>query len=192
MNDRDSEIKLKEDCQEVAKVESTHGKSFWQFIKFSIVGLSNTIISQAVYTILVYFKMHYAPASFLGFFVSVINAYYWNQKFVFKKPEGGLMGHLKTFSRTFTVYLGTYFLSLFLLFIWIDVIHISNWMTPLADLCHRIGFESFNEKFLGDTIAAILNIFVTVPINFVMNKFWAFKEKRKVTAQTPEKQETDR
>ena len=179
MSDKDSEIKLKENGQEVATAGSRRGKGLWQFIKFAIVGLSNTIISQAVYTILVYFKMHYAPASFLGFFVSVINAYYWNQKFVFKKPEGGLKGHLSTFCRTFTAYLGTYFLGLALLFLWIDVIHISNWMTPLADLCHKIGFESFNEKFLGDTIAAILNLFFTVPINFVMNKFWAFKEKRK-------------
>ena len=154
-------------------------KGFWQFIKYSIVGLSNTFISQVIYMLLDYFGMHYAPASFIGFSVSVINAYYWNQKYVFKKPEGGLKGHLATFCRTYTAYLGTYFLNLTLLFFWIDLVHIANWMTPFANICHMIGFESFDEKFIGDAFAAVLNLFVTVPINFFVNKFWAFREKRK-------------
>ena len=63
-------------------------KGFWQFIKFALVGVSNTLISEIVYAILVFFKMHYLPASFIGFMLSVLNAYYWSNKYVFtENPE---------------------------------------------------------------------------------------------------------
>ena len=38
----------------------------WQFIKFGIVGLSNTIISLGVYEVCLYLGMHYLPADALA------------------------------------------------------------------------------------------------------------------------------
>lgn len=151
----------------------------WQFIKYSIVGLSNTLISEVVYVILIYFKMHYAPASFIGFSVSTVNAYYWNQKYVFTQEKKDLKSHLSTFCRTYVAYLGSYLLSLFLLFLWIDVLHISNWMVPFANWFGAHGLQKFDNEFLGQALAAFLNLTITVPLNFFVNKYWAFREKRK-------------
>ena len=58
-------------------------KALIQFLKFCVVGLSNTVISLAVYYIILYFGAHYVIASILSFIISVLNAYYWNYKYVF-------------------------------------------------------------------------------------------------------------
>ena len=60
----------------------------WQFVKFGIVGVSNTLISLAVYQIaLNALGMHYLAANLLGLVISVINAYYWNNRCVFGDGE---------------------------------------------------------------------------------------------------------
>ena len=57
----------------------------WQFIKFGIVGVSNTLISLAVYQLaLNALGLHYLAANALGLVISVVNAYYWNNRY----PEG--------------------------------------------------------------------------------------------------------
>ena len=58
--------------------------SLIQFVKFGIVGLSNTLISYVVYVAGVRFGMHYLLASILGFVISVLNSFYWNNKYVFE------------------------------------------------------------------------------------------------------------
>ena len=56
----------------------------WQFIKFGIVGVSNTLISLAVYQLaLNALGLHYLAANALGLVISVVNAYYWNNRCVF-------------------------------------------------------------------------------------------------------------
>jgi putative flippase GtrA len=60
---------------------------FIQFIKFGIVGFSNTIISVGIYYLCVYFGMFYLLANTVGFLVSIVNAYFWNAKYVFNKEE---------------------------------------------------------------------------------------------------------
>lgn len=125
-----------------------------QFIKFGIVGLSNTIISYVVYVVLVYLKMHYILANIMGFLVSVLNAYYWNNKYVFKEQEGEQRVWWKTLGKTFMSYAGTgLVLSNVLLVVWVDWLGIS------------------------EIIAPIINLLITVPLNFIMNKYWAFRQK---------------
>jgi len=127
-------------------------KSAIQFIKFGIVGMSNTIISLVVYYILVFFGINYIVANVIGFVVSVFNAYYWNSKHVFKVSEN--VSKLKSFMKVFASYGGSYVFSLILLVVLVDLIGISEYIAPL------------------------LKLVITVPINFVLNKFWAFKEKK--------------
>ena len=95
--------------------------------------------------------MHYTPANIIGFTVSVFNSYYWNNKYVFK-DEGGRVWW-KTFIKTYISYAGTgIILSNILLYLWIDVLGISKVVAPL------------------------INLIITVPINFVVNKFWAYRK----------------
>ena len=54
-----------------------------QFIKFGLVGLSNTAISYFTYALCIYIGLHYFIANALGFVLSVLNSFYWNNKYVF-------------------------------------------------------------------------------------------------------------
>ena len=47
-----------------------------QFVKFGVVGLTNSAISYIVYLILIWFGMHYTPANIIGFTASVFNSYF--------------------------------------------------------------------------------------------------------------------
>lgn len=146
----------------LSRIESFEKKHVWleqtvQFIQFGIVGLSNTLISYTIYAILVHFQTNYLLASSIGFIVSVINSFYWNNKYVFKQRTAEKSKRVlwKKFYRTFLSYAGTgLILHNVLLIFWIQV-------------CG-----------LQEMIAPIINLFITVPLNYVMNKFWAFREKK--------------
>lgn len=121
-----------------------------QFIKFGMVGVSNTIISIVVYNGLLWINVHYIIAYTIAFLISVVNAYIWNRKFVFKNPSAG---RKKTFLKVFLSYGSTFLLGMLLLYAMVQHMGISK---PLAQ---------------------ILLLFITIPVNFLLNKLWAFNEK---------------
>jgi len=128
--------------------------SFWvlvkQFIKFGIVGVSNTLVHLAIYYVLVLLGVHHLLANAVGFVISVLNAYYWNNKYVFKTEKSGTF---RKIAKVYTTYGITFLLSTGLLFLMVDIIGISYLIAPL------------------------INIAITMPINFLMNKFWAFRQR---------------
>lgn len=119
-----------------------------QFIKFGLVGLSNTAISLGVYYIFIWLNFHYIIANTMGFIISVFNSYYWNNKCVFKKTQ---IGNLKPLMKTFMAYGVTFLLNNLMLFILIDKLDISDLISPIVCLL------------------------LTIPLNFLINKYWAFK-----------------
>lgn len=124
---------------------------FGQFIKFAIVGCSNTLINLAVYYLLIYVGAHYIIAYTCGFLVSVCNAFYWNNKYVFKnKQETSL---IRAFLKVFASYGSSFLLSIVLMSFMVELLHISSLIAP------------------------ILKMVITIPMNFVLNKIWAFKDK---------------
>lgn len=157
---------------------SSLGKTIVQFVKFSLVGVLNTAISEGVYAVLIYFKMHYILASFIGFSLSVLNAYYWNNKYVFKASEDGEKRiWWKVLLKTYIAYLWGYIANAGLLFFWMDILKIERGLYPMANWFMNKGFSGFDERFLAGIIAAILNLIITVPMNYIINKKWAFKQK---------------
>ena len=120
-----------------------------QFIKFGIVGVSNTLISLAIYYVLVFIGLHYILSNAIAFLISVLNAYYWNRKYVFRSRES----KATVLPKIYATYGFTFFLGTGLLFLMVDIIGISNLVAPL------------------------LNLFITTPTNFVLNRFWVFKER---------------
>lgn len=129
-------------------------KAFWQFVQFGIVGLSNTLISYVVYLLGISLGMHYLAASVLGFVVSVQNAFYWNNKYVFQTKEGEKRVWWKTWIKTFLSYASTgLVLANALLVLWVDVLRIPEALGP------------------------VLNLLITNPLNFILNKLWAFRGK---------------
>lgn len=119
-----------------------------QFIKFAAVGISNMVVNLAVYYFLLYFGINYLIANFFGFCLSVLNAYYWNNKYVFNKTE---YGNTKPLIKTFLSYGSTFLLGTGFLFVMVHYLHIAK------------------------TVAPVINIAITTPINFVLNKYWTFK-----------------
>ena len=134
-------------------VTDTQLSQIMQFVKFGMVGLSNTLISYVVYVVLVAMNWHYLLASLMGFLISVVNAFYWNNKYVFKTEEGEKRALWRSFFKTFTSYAGTgLILHNILLILWVDLLGLHEMLGP------------------------ILNLFITIPLNFLLNKYWAFKE----------------
>ena len=127
----------------------------WQFIKFGIVGLSNTIISLGVYELCLYLGVHYLLADPIGLVISVINAYYWNNRVVFgdghKKP---FAQHVRMYLKSLAAYGGTFVINLLLLVLWVEVVGIPEWLAPF------------------------LNLAITIPVNFLVNKYWTFRQKK--------------
>jgi len=129
--------------------------SLLQFVKFGIVGLSNTLIAYAVYAACVWLGCHYLVANGLGFVVGVLNAYYWSDRYVFKKGEGETRSALWTLVKTYLAYGATgLLLASFLLYVYVDRWQVSAYL------------------------AQLLVLVVTVPLNFIINKCWSFKTKQ--------------
>lgn len=132
-----------------------------QFVKFSMVGLLNTIISFSITygtIFLVSFlfkniipenKLLVLFSTFLGFVISVLNSYYWNNKYVFKKTAAGnLKPLLKSYICYGSIFIFSYILNAFI-------------FTRLLNLSHLF--------------IPILQIAICTPLNFTANKLWAFK-----------------
>lgn len=125
-------------------------KNILQLTKFVIVGASNAVVLFVVYNILLKLGLNYQVSYAIGFILSVLNAYFWNNRFVFKESSSTFFRKLL---KVYASYIFTYVLSAVLLYIWIDYLHIMK------------------------EIAPIINIIITTPINFLLNKKWAFKKK---------------
>ena len=142
---------------------SAHPRWGWvvQFIQFGLVGVSNTLIHLCVYYLCVYaFSMHYQLANLAAFCVSILNAYFWNSRYVFASGERkSLSAHAGAFLKMLVSYGGTYLLSLLLLWVWVEKLQINKGVAPL------------------------LNLLVTIPVNYVLNKFWTFRRKKAVPSE---------
>ncbi len=123
-------------------------QTFWQFIKFGIVGLSNTAISLGIYYLFIWINRNlYLIGNAVGFVVSVLNSYFWNSKYVFRKKDE----KLKTLVKTFLAYSTNLLIGTILLYLFVEKLQIS------------------------EVIAPLLNLVITVPLNFVLNKCWVMK-----------------
>ena len=122
-----------------------------QFLKFTLVGVSNALVSLAVYSLLVKLNIHYIIANVFAFLLSVLNSFFWNAKFVFKKQEYEKRNLWLSLFKTYISYgLTGLLLQTFLLFVFIDNCKVNKY------------------------IAQVLCIVINLPINFVLNKFWSF------------------
>ena len=124
-------------------------KTLGQFVKFGVVGVSNTLISTLVYYLFIWIDDDlYLAGNAVGWIVGVANSFFWNNRFVFKDSEFGLF---KKLMRTYLAYLGGFLIGTATLALQVRVLGISEWLAPW------------------------LNLAVTIPVNFLLNKFWAFK-----------------
>ncbi len=161
-------------------------KSLLQFIKFCIVGLSNTIICEGIYVVLLFFGVHYLAANIIGNLISILNAYYWSNKYVFKAEEGEERIWWKVLIKTYATYGFSMVLSAGLLVFWLEIVKLEQYMGPVLTLLGDLGILValgkvgivLEAKILSEILAAAINLIITIPLNYVINKYWAFgKEK---------------
>lgn len=127
--------------------------TLWQFIKFGIVGLSNTLVSLVIYYIFIWIDSDlYLWGSFVGWIVGVANAFYWGNKVVFKAKNNSTKTVLIRLVKSYVTYGLTFLLTQVLLFLQVSIWGVSEWIAP------------------------IINLIVTIPLNFIINKFWTFSD----------------
>jgi putative flippase GtrA len=85
----------------------------------------------------------------------VLNSFFWNNRYVFKKEAEDVRNIFKSLSKVFISYgLTGLVLQNVLLFVFVDILGISKYLSPLFGLI------------------------ITIPLNFILNKFWAFRISR--------------
>lgn len=116
------------------------------FIKFCLVGVSNTAVSFLIYWICIGFGINYLFSSAIGYIISIFNGYLLSSRFVFKKSI-----KIKSVFRFFLIYSLSLLLNLFILYVLVDMYKLNKY------------------------IAQVIAIGINTIFNFVLNKLWAFK-----------------
>ena len=139
--------------------ESNGKRDTWyQFIKFCLVGLSNTLLSYIIYLLVLWIlspynlSWDYYAANVMSFLLSVLWSFALNNKLVFHGPKEK-KAVLKSLLKTYLTYVFTgVILSNLLLYIWVS----------------RLGINKI--------IAPLINLVINVPLNFILSKYWAFRK----------------
>ena len=138
-----------------------HFEVLEQFFKFGIIGLMNTFIAYGINNgLYLYFDrsrilgdsitVMTQTANLVAFFITVFIGYYLNSRFTFQADPS-----IPWWKSMIKVYLSYSITGIFMnaILIYIQV--------------NLLGFPYY--------IATFVNLFFTVPTNFFLNKFWAYK-----------------
>ena len=134
----------------------------WQFVKFGLVGVSNTLITYGVEQLCYYvlFKNVAWPeralvftVTLLGFIAGTVNSWIWNSRFVFKAGTER-RERRKNFLKMTLCYALTGLV-----------------LGPILKLL-------LTGLGLPYWLASLLVLVVTVPLNFILNKLWAFRKEK--------------
>jgi putative flippase GtrA len=119
-----------------------------QFVKFGIVGVSNTLIFFLVYTLLLkVFGVWYVAASGIGFAVGAINGFLWNRRWTFR----GHVGDALTPVRWFVVQTSGLLVNLGLVYLFVD------------------------GAGLGELWGQAVTIVIVTVLTFFANRAWTFR-----------------
>lgn len=129
-----------------------------QFLKFCAIGVSNLAVFYVIYVVVVYasrevyfgLQCDFIIGNIVAWILSVLWSFYWNERFVFGKGRRGAE-RFKALLRTYACYAFTgLFLNNVISWLWIDVWGGSTYVAPAV------------------------NLPISTPINFLLNKLWAF------------------
>ena len=141
--------------EQINEIKRKYKDSIIQFLKFGIVGGINTNVSYAITNIGFYvFNLHPQICNAVAFAITVFISFILNSQFVFTQSKEEKPPFLRAL---FKVYVSYSITGLFLMGILLYI----------------------EESIFGipHYIATLANLIVTIPINFILNKFWAYKNK---------------
>ncbi len=127
-----------------------------QFIKFSIVGVSNTLITILIYNLLRHFNVGINAANVIGYSVGTLNSYIWNRNWVFSTK--GKQS------------------KLIVKFIIVNLITLAFNTAAMNVLVHNFS--------INDRLAQLAATSLGMIINYVLNKLWTFKTETSAKAET--------
>lgn len=125
-----------------------YNKEIYKFIKFSIVGVSNTTLSFMVFFLL--YKVagtYYLLSSLFGYLAGLGNSYLWNLRWTFRRRHSG---------------------KIFVKFFLVNILALFSKLLVLNLLVERF--------FIRTSLAELMVIGLSIIINFVGNNFWTFRE----------------
>ncbi len=129
--------------------------SLRQFLKFGMVGAVNTVLSYLITNACYYgFHLHEQICNLISFVITVLISYLLNSRFVFRQQDGNRQPWYRALAKVYASY-------------------------ALTELVLMGILLFIQERLLGipHFIATFLNLCITVPLNFVLNKFWAYRKK---------------
>ena len=114
-------------------------KIIYQIKRYTIIGIFSTLINYFFYYILYKFSGLIVLASFVGYFMGLLNSYFFGKKWVFNsyKPH-----NLKTISKFLIVYFTGALLNAFTIFI-----------------LSKLGFSYYVCWFIGTVFATLNNFY---------------------------------
>lgn len=128
----------------------------FQFLKFGMVGVGNTAVSMATYYIVLWLDPNlYMFGSILGAVLSILHAFLWSNFYVFPQKGQTIKDFFIRMGKCYLSYGGTSVLSNVLLWAEVSIWHFSKVYAP------------------------IVNLILTIPLNFILNKLWVFRRNKK-------------
>ncbi len=122
-----------------------------QLIKFSVVGISSTIIDWLIYFLITRFLgIFYIFAKIISFLMAVINSYTWNRKWTFRSENPQKAQE-------------------FVKFLVVSVVGLT--------LNTAVMFLAVSKAHWHDLYALILATSVVMAWNFTIDKMWVFNRK---------------
>ena len=123
-----------------------------QFISFGLVGGCNTVLNLLIFWFCIHHGLDYLLANVVGFIITVAISYILNNMITFREKTPFLQWSLIALCKVYLSYFSTgIVLNSILLCFWKEI----------------VGVDLF--------VAPILNLFLTIPLNFFINKHWAYR-----------------
>ena len=123
-------------------------KSIIQFVKFGVVGVSNTLLTAlTIWFLLRVFHFSDYLSNIIGYIIGLTNSFIWNKKWTFRsnlKVKDTVFKFIITFAICYLIQLGNLYI-----------------------LLHYTTLDSY--------ICQLLSIVVYTIFNFLLNKYYTFK-----------------
>jgi len=117
----------------------------YQPIRFLFVGGLNTLVGYGIYALLVYLGVNYLVSNTISTVIGVIHSYLWNRFFTFKSKNKAL----KEITKFISVYIVSYLIGMFTLFIFKDKLNISPYIAGLINLVITTLISYFGHKYIS-------------------------------------------
>ncbi len=117
-----------------------------QFIKFGFVGCLNTLFSLAIYYLLLHFGISYMPATAAGYVGSAVLGYILSRVWVFQAKQVKIASSALKYAIVYGVSL---LINMGCMYLWVDVLHLSEYIAPILTLCITVPFNFILEPAVG-------------------------------------------